>query len=157
MAVPGDEMASRAEGHSHLRSSDSDRAHVIDTLKAAYAYGMVTKEEFDARVSQTLASRTYAELALVTADLPAGLAAGQQPPSPVPGTRRTQFGMSRVSLPMRTAVLLMCLGAVLTLADAVTVLVTLGGIRSAAVQDVDFTGGRWHIYMLALIVPALAS
>jgi hypothetical protein len=51
----------------------------------------------------------------------------------------------------------MCLGAVLTLADAATVLVTLGGVRSAAVQDVDFTGGRWHIFMLTVIVPALAS
>jgi hypothetical protein len=51
----------------------------------------------------------------------------------------------------------MCLGAVLTLADAATVLLTLGGVRSAAVQDVDFTGGRWHIFMLTVIVPALAS
>jgi hypothetical protein len=51
----------------------------------------------------------------------------------------------------------MCLGAVLTLADAVTVLVTLPGVRSAAVQDVDFAGGRWHIFLLTVIVPALAS
>jgi hypothetical protein len=51
----------------------------------------------------------------------------------------------------------MCLGAVLTLADAATVLVTLGGVRSAAAQDVDFAGGRWHIFMLTVIVPALAS
>jgi len=39
---------------------------------------------------------------------------------------------------------LMCFGAVLTLADAATVLVTLGGDRSAAVQDVNFIGGRWQ-------------
>ena len=51
----------------------------------------------------------------------------------------------------------MCLGAVLTLADAATVLVTLGAVKSAAVQDVDFTGGRWQIFMLTVIVPALAS
>lgn len=57
---------------------------MIDNLKAAYVYGLVTKDEFDARVSQTLVSRTHAELALVTADLPAGLAAGQQRPRPVP-------------------------------------------------------------------------
>jgi Domain of unknown function (DUF1707) len=157
MVGPADEMAPRAGGHSHLRASDSDRAHVIDTLKSAYVYGLVTKEELDARVSQTFASRTHAELALITADLPAGLATGQQPPSPAPCARRMHFGMSRAPLPVRTAALVMCLGAVLTLADAVTVLVTLGGIRSVAAQDVDFTGGRWHIYMLALIVPALAS
>lgn len=72
MAGPGDEMAPRAGGHGHLRASDSDRTQVIDDLKAAYVDGLVTKDEFDARVSQALASRTHAELALVTADLPAG-------------------------------------------------------------------------------------
>ena len=157
MVGPGDEMAPRAGGHGHLRASDSDRAHVIDALKAAYVDGLVTKEEFDARVSQTFASRTHAELALVTVDLPVELVATQQPPSPAPGAQRMHFGLSRASLPVRTAAWLMCLGAVLTLADAVTVLVTLGGVRSAAVQDVDFTGGRWHIFMLTVIVPALAS
>jgi len=72
MAEPGDEMAPRAGGHGPLRASDSDRAQVIDDLKAAYVDGLVTKDEFDARVSQVFASRTRAELALVTADLPAG-------------------------------------------------------------------------------------
>src|ERR1700719_2429087 len=82
MAGPGDEIAGRVGGHSHLRASHADREHVIETLKVAYVYGLVTKDEFDARVSQTLASRTHGELALVTADLPAGLAAAQPPPRP---------------------------------------------------------------------------
>jgi Domain of unknown function (DUF1707) len=84
MVGPGDEIAPPAGGHGHLRASDSDRAHVIDTLKAAYVDGLVTKDEFDARVSQTFASRTHAELALVTADIPAGLAAAHQRPRPTP-------------------------------------------------------------------------
>jgi Domain of unknown function (DUF1707) len=47
--------------------------------------GMLTKDELDARVGQTLAARTYAELAAVTADLPAGLAAAgpTRPPARV--------------------------------------------------------------------------
>ena len=57
-----------------VRASDADRERVIGTLTAAYVYGLVTKDEFDARVSQALASRTYAELAVITADIPAGLA-----------------------------------------------------------------------------------
>ena len=85
MVGPGDELAPRAGGHGHLRASDSDRAQVIDNLKAAYVDGLVTKDEFDARVSQALASRTRTELALLTADLPAGLVAGQRPPSHAPG------------------------------------------------------------------------
>jgi hypothetical protein len=79
---PGDEIAAGAGGHGHLRASRADREHVIGRLRAAYICGMVTKDEFDARVSQTFASWTYAELALVTADLPAGLAAAQPLPEP---------------------------------------------------------------------------
>jgi Domain of unknown function (DUF1707) len=82
MLGPGDEMAARAGGHGRLRASHADREHVIQTLKAAYVYGFVAKDEFDERVSQTLASRTHAELDLVTADLPAWLAAAQPPSGP---------------------------------------------------------------------------
>jgi hypothetical protein len=84
MVGPGDEIPARTGGHGHLRASHADREHVIDVLKAAYAYGLVSKDEFDERVSQTLASRTYAELVLITADIPAGLAAAPPPPRPVP-------------------------------------------------------------------------
>ena len=83
---PGDETAPREQGRSHLRASHADREQVVGTLKAAYVHGLVTKDEFDARVSQTFASRTYAELALITADIPAGLAAA--PPPPRPGRAR---------------------------------------------------------------------
>jgi hypothetical protein len=40
----------------------------------------------------------------------------------------------------------MCAGAVLTLAALVTVLVTLGGVRAAAANDL--TGGQWPTAML---------
>lgn len=78
MAGLENEMAADS-GRGRLRASDADREHVVDTLKAAYVYGLVTKDEFDARVSQAFASRTYAELALITADIPAGLAAVPPP------------------------------------------------------------------------------
>ena len=73
------------------------------------------------------------------------------------GALRMHLDMSRAPRPVRDAVWHMYAGAVLTLADAATVLVTLGSVRSGAVHDVDFTGGRWHTVMLTLIVPALAS
>ena len=81
MAGPGDEIAAGAGGRGHLRASHADREQVIGTLKAAFVRGMLAKDEFDVRVGQTLASRTYADLAALTADLPAGLAAAQ-PPQP---------------------------------------------------------------------------
>jgi hypothetical protein len=67
------EMTAVAAGHGHLRASHVDREHVIDVLKAAFVQGRLTKDELDLRVSQTLISRTYADLATLTADLPARL------------------------------------------------------------------------------------
>jgi uncharacterized protein DUF1707 len=83
MAGLENEMAADS-GRGRLRASDADREHVVGTLKAAYVYGLVTKDEFDARVSQAFASRTYAELALTTAGIPAGLAAAPPPLRPGP-------------------------------------------------------------------------
>jgi hypothetical protein len=69
---PGDETAS-AGGHGRLRASHADREQVVGTLKAAYVQGRLTKDELDDRVGRTLAARTYADLAALTADLPPGL------------------------------------------------------------------------------------
>ena len=74
---PGDELAASAAGRGYLRVSHAEREQVIDTLKAAFVRGMLAKDEFDLRVSQAFASRTYAELAAVTAGLPAGPALAQ--------------------------------------------------------------------------------
>ena len=76
-AVGGAELA--AGGRGHLRASHADRERVIYTLKAAFVQGMLDKDDFDLRVGRTFASRTYAELAAVIADLPAGLAAASTP------------------------------------------------------------------------------
>ena len=72
---PGDEL--EAAGRGHLRASYADREQVIGTLKAAYVQGRLDKDELDLRVGRALASRTYADLATLTADLPAGLAVAQ--------------------------------------------------------------------------------
>jgi len=80
MAEPGDEIAAGASGNGRLRASHADRAQVIGVLKAAFVQGRLAKDEFDLRVGQAFASWTYAELAAVTADLPAGVAAAQPPP-----------------------------------------------------------------------------
>jgi Domain of unknown function (DUF1707) len=79
MDTPGDKIAAGGGGRGHLRASRADREQVIDALKAAFVQGMLAKDEFDLRVGQTLASRTYAELAALTADLPAGLTDARPP------------------------------------------------------------------------------
>ena len=87
MAGPEDETAAeRGRGHGEFRASHADREQVIDVLKAAFVAGRLTKDELDARIGQVLVSRTYADLAALTADIPAGGPAVQ--PVPAPETAR---------------------------------------------------------------------
>ena len=73
MTGPGNEMAAGPADGGRLRASPADREQVIEVLKAAFVQGRLAKDEFDARVGQAFTARTYAQLAAVTADLPAGL------------------------------------------------------------------------------------
>ena len=67
----GNDKAARPPGRGRLRASHADREQVVDVLKAAFVQDRLTKDEFDDRVGQALASRTYADLTALTADLPA--------------------------------------------------------------------------------------
>jgi hypothetical protein len=83
---PGDD---KTAGRGRLRASHADREEVIGTLKAAFVQGRLTKDELDVRVGQTLAARTYADLAVLTADIPPGRAAARPPRRPAtPRARR---------------------------------------------------------------------
>ena len=80
-AGPGDQQPLPERGL--LRASHADREHVVDKLKDAFVDGRLTKDELDLRAGRALASRTYADLATLTADLPAGLTpAGLTPARP---------------------------------------------------------------------------
>jgi hypothetical protein len=74
-----------------LRASRADRERVIDLLKAVFAQGRLDRDEFDARIGQALASRTYGELAAVTADIPAELIGALPRRPPVRPRRRIPF------------------------------------------------------------------
>ena len=71
-----------AAGRGHFRAAHVDREHVIDTLKTAFADGRLTKDELDARTGQAFTAQTYAELAVLTADIPAGPPAARPPRQP---------------------------------------------------------------------------
>lgn len=72
MAVPEEDKTTTARGH--LRASDADRERMLDTLKAAFVHGRLAKNEFDLRIAETFAARTYADLAAVSDSIPADLA-----------------------------------------------------------------------------------
>src|SRR6202167_5688260 len=54
-----------------LRASHADRDQVVELLRVAAGDGRLSPEELDDRLERALTARTYAELAPLTADLPA--------------------------------------------------------------------------------------
>ena len=59
-----------------LRASHADRERAVDTLRIAGGDGRLTAEELEDRLETALSARTVAELAALTADLPAGRPVG---------------------------------------------------------------------------------
>jgi Domain of unknown function (DUF1707) len=53
-----------------IRASDKERESVVDVLRDAYTEGRLTLEEFEERTSAAYASKTWADLRELTADLP---------------------------------------------------------------------------------------
>jgi Domain of unknown function (DUF1707) len=83
IAGPGDKPGA-ARGSGGLRASDAEREQAIGVLKIAFVQGRLSKDELDIRAGQAFAARTQADLAVLTADLPAGLSSAQpvlEPPA----------------------------------------------------------------------------
>ena len=60
-----------AAGGDRLRAGHADRERVIEALKVAFVHGRLTKDELDTRAGQALFAQTHADLAALTADIPA--------------------------------------------------------------------------------------
>lgn len=73
------ELAAGARDQGYPPASHADREQVVDVLKTAFVQGRLDRDEFDLRVSQTLVSRTWADLAALTADIPVRLARARPP------------------------------------------------------------------------------
>ncbi len=115
MTAPWHEPAAGMARRGHLRASHADRDQVIDVLKTAFVLGRLDKHELDQRVGAALVSRTYAELAPLTADIPPGLT-GTRQSMPVRKMARTPVlhrGASRII--MAASVLYACMWVYLLL------------------------------------------
>lgn len=64
--------------YGRMLASTADRERALDVLKAGFAEGRLTREEYDDRVGRVQAARTHADILAVTGDLPGG----QQPVAP---------------------------------------------------------------------------
>ncbi|MFI1455807.1 DUF1707 and DUF4190 domain-containing protein [Streptomyces roseus] len=76
-----------------MRASHTDRDRTVDVLKAAYAEGRLSREEYGQRFDAVYKAQTYGQLGQLVADLPAG---------PVPGTFGAAAGLPAAygSMPM---------------------------------------------------------
>jgi hypothetical protein len=84
MAGPEDPAAANRD---QLRAGHADREQVIEALKDAFVHGRLTRDEFDTRAGWALTAQTRADLAALTADIPAVPAAPAaaglaRPPTP---------------------------------------------------------------------------
>jgi hypothetical protein len=148
MAGQGDQVAAaEARGRGDLRASAADREQVIGTLKTAFVQGRLTEDEFGARVDQVYASRTYADLAEVTADVPTALTPARSPRSPWRATKRALWFEYAVFVPGIAAVLVLPRGphttvwTLIILAVIYPVFWALGVFKMVASRRVKPSGG----------------
>ncbi|MFE2879468.1 DUF1707 and DUF4190 domain-containing protein [Streptomyces roseus] len=76
---------------SAMRASHTDRDRTVDVLKAAYAEGRLSREEYGQRFDAVYKAQTYGQLGQLVADLPAG---------PVPGAFGAAAGLPAAYGPM---------------------------------------------------------
>jgi uncharacterized integral membrane protein len=69
----------------HLRAADSDRAAVAEVLGKHMSAGRLTVAEYEERLAQAYAAKTYGELDELTADLPAPARSSAPAPATSPG------------------------------------------------------------------------
>ncbi|MFD7698860.1 DUF1707 domain-containing protein [Streptomyces caelestis] len=81
MTAQSPESSSHPLPPGELRASHDDREAVVEQLRDAAAEGRIDLDELDARLEQALTSKTYAELAVLTADLPRPESAGSRQPT----------------------------------------------------------------------------
>ena len=128
-----------------LRTSRADREQAVDVLKAAFVQGRLSKDEFDLRVGQVFASRTYGDLGALTADLPDSVTSAQ--PSP---DRAREPGRA---LSFKTAVRVGAVGAGPSMASAAVVLIQAGGVPAVAgVLLVGLTGLSVALLLAVLLM-----
>ncbi|MEU8232824.1 DUF1707 domain-containing protein [Actinoplanes sp. NPDC048967] len=91
-----------------LRAADADRHKIADQLKTALDEGRLSLNEYDDRVRQAYAARTYAELLIIVADLPRpGVSAAE-----VSARKAAEVRRAERKLPMALLVLWTIWGAV---------------------------------------------
>jgi hypothetical protein len=103
---PGQHGAYQVRMSPSMRAATADRERTVDVLKAGFAEGRLTQDEYAERMGRAYSARTYGELNALIADLPAGAL-------PLPSGERsgTVAGYQAVTPTNTLAIAAMVLGA----------------------------------------------
>jgi hypothetical protein len=139
--------------YGHIRASTADKERAIDVLKVAFTEGRLTQEECEQRAGQAFSARTYSELAVLTADLPAGPLGALVLPLPGSPRPRPSRPMNRLAV----ASLVIALMPVLPVLAVFTGLIAHGqiqerGERGAAVATAGILIGALVSLLFAFYV-----
>jgi uncharacterized protein DUF1707 len=160
-------MALTEPGRGLLRASHADRERAVDVLKAAFAEGRLSQDEYTDRVGQAHASRTYADLGALVADLPVGplgtLPLGTLPPAPPPAAvppasppPPVQAAASKPRKPM-SALEIAALGIVILIVPALAIPVVIGGACIAMARAGSPSPPRARLAAMAVLIAAIAG
>ena len=141
-----------ASEYGKVRASDADREHAIDVLKAAFAEGRLTKDEHLARVERAYGSRTQADLAALSADLPPGPLATLPPPGAGTAAAYLAVADRRRTNPLAVA-FLVC--GLIPLLPATLAAIILGLAARRQIQHTGERGAALATTGLALGVSAI--
>ncbi len=93
---PAQQAGYQMRAQASMRASSADRERAVDVLKAGFAEGRLSQDEYNDRMGRAYAARTYGELATLTADLPAG--ASPMPAWPVPAYQPPPSGTNSMAI-----------------------------------------------------------
>lgn len=118
-----------------MRAAHTDRERIVDVLKAAYAEGRLSYEEYGHRVGAAHRALTYGELAALVADVPSGpmvLPVGMPLPAYAPPARRTD--------PLAVAALVLGLAGFVTFGTTALPAVVCGYLARARARERNESG-----------------
>jgi hypothetical protein len=83
-----------------MRAGSADRERAVDVLRAGFAEGRLTQDEYNDRMNRAYEARTYGELHALVADLPIGPVPAVLPPTwhPAPVARTNSLATASMVL-----------------------------------------------------------
>jgi hypothetical protein len=138
-----------------MLTSTAERDRAVDALRAAFAEGRLTQEEFTERVAQVHASRTFDQLAELLCDLPPAYPPASHSPEPEQPLRRrpSPAGLAMTALVVFAFAALVTAVALIVHAHAVQMSPAVDQCREPAASRHLAPGQAPQIYLEPCVIP----